>query len=133
MATIPRGIRNNNPGNIRYDGTKWLGLAVPPSDGAFCRFIDAGHGIRAMAKIIANYGKLRGLDTVRQIIGRWAPPNENNTAAYVGSVARALRCSADAPLDIASALPALCRAIIRHENGACPYDAAEIERGIRLC
>jgi hypothetical protein len=130
---LPRGIRNNNPGNIRYDGTKWIGLAAPPSDGSFCRFTAAKYGIRAMAKIIMNYGKKHGLDTIRQIIGRWAPPNENDTGAYVNSVALALRYSADAPLNIPDALPRLCRAIIRHENGACPYDNDEIKKGIALC
>jgi hypothetical protein len=133
MTTQPRGIRNNNPGNIRYDGTKWMGLATPPTDGSFCRFSDAEYGIRAIVKIITNYNKKYGLNTIRQIISRWAPPNENNTASYINSVAAALQCHADAPLNIKNAMPLLCRAIIRHENGACPYNDGEIKKGVALC
>ena len=129
----PRGIRNNNPGNIRYDGTAWRGLAAPPTDGAFCRFSDAPHGIRAMAKIISNYGKKYGLCTIAGIVGRWAPPTENNTGAYVAAVARAIGCAPDAPIDIDKNLFGLCRAIIKHENGKCPYSDDEIKRGIELC
>ena len=130
---LPRGIRNNNPGNIRYDGTPWRGLAAPQSDGAFCRFSDAKYGIRAMAKVILNYEKMHGLNTVAGIISRWAPPIENNTAAYVAAVARDLGCAASAPIDVGGNLPTLCRAIVKHENGQCPYSDAEIEQGIALC
>jgi hypothetical protein len=130
---VPRGIRNNNPGNIRYDGTKLVGLADPPTDGAFCIFSAAKYGIRAMARIISNYNGTRGLNTVRKIISRWAPPNENDTAAYVASVAAAIGRGADTPLDLAADMPLLCRAIIRHENGACPYGDDEIRAGIGLC
>jgi hypothetical protein len=130
MTHFPRGIRNNNPGNIRYDGTPWLGLDMPPSDGAFCRFTDAKYGIRAMAKIIENYDKKYGLNTIGQIIFRWAPPVENNSGAYANAVASALRVDPNAPLDLASVMPELCRAIIRHENGECPYSDEEIKKGI---
>lgn len=131
---IPRGIRNNNPGNIRYDGTKWMGLAMPPSDGAFCRFESALFGIRAIAKILVTYNKKYGLCTIGQIISRWAPPNENDTNAYISHICRAVGAGADDQLDLADPgiiLP-LCRAIIRHENGACPYSDEEIKKGIAL-
>ena len=131
----PRGIRNNNPGNIRFDGTKWHGLATPPSDGAFCRFEDAKFGIRAMAKIVRNYGATHGLRTLRQIIGRWAPPNENDTNAYVASVSRQIMRDADEALNLSDAnlLVGLCRALIAHENGECPYSDDEIKRGVESC
>ena len=133
--TEPRGIRNNNPGNIRYDGVQWQGLDTPPTDGAFCRFINAGFGIRAMAKVIRTYQLKYNLATIRQIITRWAPPNENNTVAYVNQVARAINVGADDKLDLenATTFALLCRSIIRHENGTCPYSDSEIKRGIMSC
>ncbi|MDR3208981.1 MAG: hypothetical protein LBT45_04010 [Rickettsiales bacterium] len=134
MNNIPRGIRNNNPGNIRYNGTRWLGLANPPSDGEFCRFADARHGIRAMAALLRNYNKKYGLDTAAQIIGRWAPPNENDTRSYVDSVCAALRRGANDSLNVSDGktLLSLCKAIIRHENGNCPYSDMEMIKGIEI-
>ena len=131
---LPRGIRNNNPGNIKYDGTPWQGLGAPPSDGAFCRFIDAKHGIRAMAKLISNYGKKYGLKSIRQIISRWAPANENDTESYVNAVSRELMRTPDEPLNLSNQnlLVLLCKSIIRHENGKCPYSDEEIREGIEL-
>ena len=129
----PRGIRNNNPGNIRFDGTAWQGLAMPPTDGAFCRFTDAKFGIRAMARVLTNYERRHGLNTVAGIISRWAPPNENDTASYIAAVCRVLYCKPDEPINIQKNMVALIRVIIKHENGKDPYSDAEIKQGIALC
>ena len=129
----PRGIRNNNPGNIRYNGTGWQGLANPPSDGAFCIFTEAKFGIRALATILRNYKCKYGICAVSGIIGRFAPSSENDTAAYIRSVCAAVGCAADAKLDIedeAVLLP-LAKAIIRHENGRQPYSDEQIREGLR--
>lgn len=127
--SIPRGIRNHNPGNIRH-GDKWLGLAPAQDDPAFCSFVSPEHGIRAMAVILLNYQRKHGLETVREIISRWAPPCENDTEAYAAHVARVLGVDADARITVADRLPEIIPAIIRHENGRQPYDHATIQRGI---
>lgn len=125
MAT-PRGIRNNNPGNIRFSKTtKWQGLADPPSDGSFCRFVRPEAGIRAMAVLLTNYNKKYGLNTVDGIIHRWAPPNENITSAYVTAVCTHLQCDPDTELPISqdrALLKELIKAIVIHENGPGPFD-----------
>ena len=57
MSAIPRGIRNNNPGNIRWSNDQWKGL-IPKdqaSDKAFCVFRSPEYGIRAMARILRKY------------------------------------------------------------------------------
>ncbi len=62
MNQRPRGIRNNNPGNIRH-GENWQGLN-PNSrsiDAAFCVFNTPVAGIRALAKVLINYKKIYGL------------------------------------------------------------------------
>jgi len=133
-SVIPRGIRNNNPGNIVHDGTKWLGLAEPPSDGRFCRFVDPEHGIRAIARIVTTYYEKHGLNTIRQIIDRWAPPNENYTAAYVAHVADRCGVGAEQVIDPRE-LPlmvSLAAAIIMHENGQQPYDDATIRSAVMM-
>lgn len=128
---LPRGIRNNNPGNIRH-GSNWNGLAEEQPDSAFCTFIKPEYGIRAMGKILLNYQKLYGLDTVSEIINRWAPPVENDTGAYAAHVAEKIGVDPDEKISVYSNLQGLVLAIIKHENGQQPYDIATIQRGIEM-
>lgn len=135
MAKPSRGIRNNNPGNIDRNATKWQGMAADQSgDPRFIVFTTPQYGIRALAKVLMTYQSQHGLDTVREIINRWAPPNENDTGAYVRAVARAVGVAENAPLDLdatAVMLP-LVKAIITHENGGNPYSDTVITEGLRL-
>ena len=73
-----RGIRNNNPGNIRKTNIKWAGEVVPGTDSAFEQFKSMPYGIRAMLVDIIGKHK-RGLDTIQELINVWAPPFENCT------------------------------------------------------
>ena len=131
---MPRGIRNNNPGNIDYNGTKWLGLAEPPTDGRFCRFTTPEHGIRAIVRVVRTYYTHHNLNTIRGIIDRWAPPIENDTKAYVDHVASRCGVGADQVVDPTTLdiLTPLVETIIAHENGQQPYDAETIRRGILM-
>lgn len=120
----PRGIRNNNPGNIRW-GDDWRGL-VPDAqrtDKSFCQFTSPEYGIRAMIIILRNYQRKRGLKTVADIINRWAPPVENNTLAYINSVAKSVGVDPDQAIDVMDSrvMIPLLEAIITHENGIQPY------------
>lgn len=131
----PRGVRNHNPGNIERNATKWQGMADDQSsDPRFIVFAEARYGIRALARTLLTYQSKYGLDTVREIINRWAPPIENDTGAYVNAVAKSCKVAPDQKIDLDSVdvmLP-LVRAIIRHENGGNPYDDAEILEGLHL-
>lgn len=89
---IPRGIRNNNPLNIRK-GNNWQGEVKEQTDPAFEQFVSMQMGIRAGFKILKNYmtgygGKVKPLTCIHDIIFRWAPTCENNSQAYVNSVCR---------------------------------------------
>ena len=115
-----RGIRNNNPGNLRR-GESWQGLAAEQSDPDFCVFETMAYGCRALLKTLQTYVRKRGCKTVRQIIDRWAPPTENDTNSYVMHVASAVGRGADEaiPFDVdPSYYLAIARAIARHENGS---------------
>lgn len=131
LSNEPRGIRNNNPGNIRH-GARWQGMAEVQQDNAFITFESPKYGIRAMARVLNNYQKLHGISTIEGIISRWAPSTENDTGSYVNSVSKALNIPANQPLEVASVLPQLIPAIIKHENGKQPYSAAQIDQGIAL-
>ncbi|END3473480.1 structural protein [Salmonella enterica] len=131
----PRGIRNNNPGNIRQ-GDDWKGL-VPKSqrtDKDFCQFTTPEYGIRAMIVILRNYQRKHGLNTISGIINRWAPTNENNTQAYIDSVAKATGAAPDQKVDTGDSrfMMKLLQAIIRHENGEQPYGFDVFVRSVEL-
>lgn len=126
----PRGIRNNNPGNIRYIGTRWQGLGNPPSDGEYCIFKNVRYGIRAMARILNSYAG-RGLVSIEDIISTWAPDIENNTVSYIYSVAQRMGFDPGETLSRGD-WPALIEAIIYHENGVQPYPMQTIREGIDL-
>lgn len=133
---MTRGERNNNPGNIdRQPGVHWVGQSADQSgDPRFVVFDEAKYGIRALAKVLLTYFKKHGLNTVRRIINRWAPPNENDSAAYVNHVAQQLGVGADAQIDLfdGDILAGLVKAIIAHENGDMPYAADVVGEGVRM-
>lgn len=97
-ATMPRGIRNNNPGNIE-DGT--FARALPGykgSDGRFAIFESPDHGLQAMDALLTSYGR-RGLKSVNDVVSRWAPSLDgNNVGAYAQFVANG--GDPNAPIDL---------------------------------
>lgn len=140
-----RGIRNNNPGNIDFNPrNKWqgqLGLELGVPRPRFARFDSPENGIRAMAKLILNYrgkdgmpglGK-PGIDTITEIINRWAPGHENDTAAYIRAVSQDTGFKPDAALTLADprVLTPVVYSIIHHENGSNPYDSSVVREGVR--
>jgi hypothetical protein len=127
-----RGERNNNPGNLRL-GSNWQGLAAKQTDSDFCVFTDVKYGIRALAKVLIVY-QHKGFDTVRAIVERWAPENENNTAAYVSAVASTMKVDPNTHLDVTQydQMFPLVNAIIRHENGRNIYLRTVIDAGLAL-
>lgn len=129
---MTRGLRNNNPGNIRHSSTQWQGMSATQTDTAFIQFTESKWGIRALVKTLQSYSAIHGLKTVRGIINRWAPPTENDTSAYVNAVARALGVSPDESIDVFTRAGDLAQAIIKHENGIQPYSLAELNAGLSL-
>ena len=142
-----RGIRNNNPGNIEI-GSPWQGLmprsAMTPEQAAekrFCVFSDPTWGIRAIARILITYQDKRtagdgsAIDTVREIIERWAPAGENDVDAYAAHVRQVLGLDPGATLDVHqyATMRGLVIGIVRHENaGLQPYTDAQIDKGLVL-
>lgn len=84
--SLPRGLRNNNPGNIRLSKDKWQGLRERQEDSEFFQFVSIEWGYRALMRTLQNYRKLHGCKTVSDFIRRWAPECENNTSGYINRV-----------------------------------------------
>ena len=103
----PRGLRNNNPLNIRRTQSKWLGEVDSLNgrrDRSFCQFSSLAYGYRACAKLLRTYQTKYKLYVLDKIIGRWAPPNENNTRAYATRVAQQMTKELGEPISVASIL-----------------------------
>lgn len=124
--TTARGLRDNNPGNLRDAGIPWQGL-VGHDDLGFCIFDTPHNGMRALSIDLHTKWK-RGLNTIARIIPVYAPPNENDTAAYETAVCSSIGRAPDDVLNLndLNELAKLTRAIVLHENGSVPYAATEI-------
>lgn len=133
----PRGVRNNNPGNIDYKkNNHWKGQLThdPSVESRFCRFETVEYGIRALILLLRTYRRKYGLTTVSQLIGRWAPKNENNTIVYIQNVANELGVSPTEIIDLDNKTIAinLAKAIVQHENGLQPYGIGTFEKAWEL-
>lgn len=135
---LPRGVRNANPGNLDRTSTVWQGEdrseAALAREPRFAVFDTPKYGFRALVKTLLTYQRKYGLLTVRAIIHRWAPPNENNTTAYAAEVAKALGVDVMAVVRVDEPETAfqLAKAIAHHENGGHFWGDDVIRDGVEL-
>lgn len=129
---VPRGIRNNNPLNIKK-GSKWNGLAPQQTDPVFCQFVSMQYGVRAAFYILRKYisgynGLTQRFNTIELIVRRWAPETENQVEAYIKNVCKFSGIPRGHKLAFGqkSLLVAIVDGMIRVECGQ-PIDVAIIE------
>lgn len=131
-TNLPRGIRNNNPGNLRT-GDSWQGMAGADPQ-SFIIFANVCWGIRALGMDLTSKIN-RGLDTISKIFPVYAPATDNNNVqAYINAVSNATGLGADEQLGAdAQTLADLIRAIADHENGGSSMITdADIAAGIGM-
>ena len=132
-----RGIRNNNPLNIRRSADKWQGLKAQQEDREFFQFSEMKWGWRAAFRLLCHtyYGKYK-LRTIRAIISRWAPANENNTLYYIRSVTDRIGIGPDRELGDPKTHPAqwmmLAMAMAIVECGTANQDYLSMLKGFSL-
>lgn len=130
---MSRGLRNNNPGNIEKNSTKWQGLSRDQTDSRFFVFDDIAYGYRAMFRTLRTYKEKHGMNTIEQMINRWAPPIENNTSAYVRAVEKASGISKDTEVNVYDK-DLMCKIVAemsRVENGKQAV-MSDVEKGWNL-
>lgn len=129
---IPRGIRNNNPLNIRI-GNTWLGERNNPTDPAFEEFVSIEYGLRAAFCILRRYIRRYKKDTIPAIVSTWAPASENNTKRYIDIVCQ--RSGISPTLQIRfedeTTMCKLVEAMAFVECGQ-PIDGKKIEKGYSM-
>jgi hypothetical protein len=128
-----RGLKNNNPGNIRHNRDKFQGEVQPSRDAAFKEFTSMAYGYRAMFVTLATYLERNRRDTIEKIVQAWAPPTENKTQAYINTVALFSGVSKNKALTLFSGEDyiRIVAAMSRVENGR-PANMADVTAGFGL-
>lgn len=130
---MSRGLKNNNPGNIEKNSTKWQGLSKEQKDSRFFQFESMAWGYRAMFRTLSTYKSKHGRKTLSEMIARWAPPVENDTAAYIKIVSNRAKVYPDVEIDTTNK-DLMCRIVAAMsyvENGK-PAVMQEVEQGWEL-
>jgi hypothetical protein len=121
IKNLPRGLRNNNPGNLRISNIKWQGK-VPNNlntDKSFEQFNTIHYGIRAMITDVANDITIKKLNTLTKLINSYAPPTENDTINYINFVSKQTNLQPNQLINITPDLLAkIVKSKILIENGA---------------
>lgn len=131
---VPRGIRNNNPLNIRI-GNTWLGERHPAEcdDPCFEQFVSIIYGLRAAFCILRRYIRHYHRNTIRLIITSWAPATENDTGRYIDFVAKQVGINPDDKIDYSdkATMCAIVQAMAQMECGE-KLQPADIDKGYNL-
>ena len=130
---MSRGLRNNNPGNIRRSRVRYKGEVTPSRDPEFKEFSSMAYGYRAMFVLLDTYRSRYGLSTIRQMLNRYAPPEENFTEGYVRFVADYSGVMPDESVDTRADMDMIpiVSAMSKIENGVAA-NLADVEEGWRL-
>ncbi|STA80419.1 hypothetical protein [Citrobacter koseri] len=131
--SAPRGIRNNNPGNLNYVGQ--AGATMEGGEGGrFAVFESMQHGVAALYKQLQLYFK-RGINTLSSIVKTYAPASDNNNVdAYISALSKATGKGANEVLDSGdtATIARLMKGIVDHENGKGYISSSDIMGGIQL-
>ena len=130
---MSRGLRNNNPGNIRRSRVRYKGEVRPSRDPDFKEFSTMAYGYRAVFVLLDTYRSRYGLNTIRQMLNRYAPPTENFTEGYVRFVADYSGVMPDEVIDTRSEkdMIPIVAAMSKIENGVAA-NIEDVERGWAL-
>ena len=130
-SKLPRGLRNNNPGNIRLTKTLWQGETLG-SDKSFKTFVSMEYGYRAIFVLLRSYIS-KGFDTIEKIINRYAPPTENVTSRYVKHVSERTGIPKNKRVSFSDseAMINIVAAISKSENGVSA-DMNKVNAGFKL-
>ena len=131
-SNTPRGIRNNNPLNIRI-GNTWFGEVSNPTDGTFEQFSEMRYGVRAAFILLGRYINRYNLTNIAKICSRWAPKSENDTVKYLETVSKVSGIVLTKRLDFndRQTMMNLFKGMCVAENG-CKIADCDIEAGYEL-
>lgn len=142
---LPIGYTLANPGNIFHidkdgdgkpDPVDWIGAAKDQPHREIVAFSSPDWGLRAMVRLLGNYQKRHGINTIAGIINRYAPAGDkrNHTPEYIAFVASMTGIHPKLPLDLteSATMMRLCPAMVRFEQGFHPFRAWEYVRACEM-
>jgi len=128
---LPRdtlGMRLNNPGNIR-PGAGFFGESG--QDKGYAKFASDAAGLRAIQRLLMTYGNQYGINTLRGLANRYAPPSDNNpTENYIEFLSQKTGIDPDEPINLAERGAEIIPAIIGFEQGKQPFSQEMINTAI---
>lgn len=126
------GYKGCNPLNIRATTDKWQG-AIGQNEKGYLIFSSPVDGIRAAAKVLKNYDSKYGINTIEEIVSRFAPASENPTGEYIQNVVKATGYKAQEKLDLKNpeVMQKLIQAMMNQEIGGVAYSEETISAGVR--
>lgn len=131
--SLPLGIRNFNPGNLRSSGDDWLGMT--DDEGDYLSFKSPEYGLRALARNLGTYQNKHGINTIDSLVDRYAPSGDNpedSRSNYKSALSDILGVGINEEFDIDANLPNLMEGIIKFENeNQMPYSEEQIGSAIQ--
>jgi len=113
----------------------WNGELKPTKDpsGRLCMFDTVLNGIRAGAINLLSYYLQDGCETVSEIVTRYAPPIENDTAAYIQFMAEYVGVDPNEQIVLTASdfLNKWVAGQIHYEQGCDACSTADISAGVQ--
>ena len=129
-GTLPLGLRQSNPGNIR-PGAGFIGESGAKN--GYSVFDSDEEGLRAIQRLLGTYGSEHGIDTLEGFANRYAPPSDNNpTSSYVDYLSQKTGIAPDEKINLADRGAELIPAIVGFEQGQMPYTEEQIAMAIEM-
>jgi hypothetical protein len=135
-SNLPRGVRNNNPGNLIQSNAPWDGKVPNPTDSQFEQFSSPQAGIQATAQNALRL-QANGAKSVFDLINKWAPPNAKGntpmtTLAYINDVAAKMGVDPEQPINLSDpqTLAKFTNAVIAHENNGFAYSPGTVAQAV---
>lgn len=123
------GMLLNNPFDLEITNIPWRGKITPGADKTFEQFDTMEHGLRAgFMDLLSAFNKHKRT-TIKAIVTPYAPPEENNTDAYIAAVCKYTGYGEDDALNMndLDCLLSVGEAILIQEQGEATVHGIDIK------
>lgn len=125
--------RHNNPGNLVFAGQRGATKGETVAGHTFAKFQSTEEGVAALYRQLQLYQK-RGIDTLTEIMGVYAPEGSNDTSAYIKALSKTTGLDPNQQLNFndPATAAAMIRGISQHEAGRAYLNDQQILSGISM-
>lgn len=125
--------RHNNPGNLVFAGQRGATVGETVAGHTFAKFQSTEEGVAALYRQLQLYQK-RGIDTLTEIMGVYAPEGANSTGAYINALSKTTGLDPNQQLNFGdpATAAAMIRGISQHEAGKSYLNDQQILSGINM-